>query len=72
MPYSVRFTPEEERLVKSYCAVHGCSISDALRRAILEDIEDEFDIAEAEEAIKKFEANPVMIPWKQVKKDIDL
>lgn len=72
MPVSVRFDSEEEKLVKSYCALHGISMSDAIRRSILEKIEDEFDLAEAEEAIKKFEADPVTVPWEQVKKELHL
>jgi|GEM_PF-1015536 len=72
MPVSVRFDKEEEKLVKSYCALHGISMSDAIRRAILEKIEEEFDIAEAEEAIRKFEADPVTIPWEKVKEDLGL
>ena len=72
MPVSVRFDAEEEKLVKSYCAIHGISMSDAIRRAILEKIEDEFDLAEAEEAIRKFEADPVTIPWERVKEELGL
>lgn len=72
MPVSVRFDPEEEKIVKSYCAIHGISMSEAIRRSILEKIEDEFDLAEAEEAIAKFEANPVTVPWEQVKKELGL
>lgn len=49
MPVSVHFNPEEERIVKSYCALHGISMS---------------------EAIAKFEANPVTVPWEQVKKKL--
>jgi hypothetical protein len=72
MPVSVRFDAEEEKLVKSYCAIHGISMSDAIRRSILEKIEDEFDLAEAEEAIRKFEADPVTIPWERVKEELGL
>lgn len=72
MPVSVRFDPEEEKLVKSYCSVHGISMSDAIRRSILEKIEDEFDLAEAEAALRKFEQDPVTIPWEQVKKELNL
>ena len=72
MPVSVRFDAEEEKLVKSYCAIHGISMSDAIRRAILEKIEDEFDLAEAEEAIRKFEADPVTVPWERVKEELGL
>lgn len=72
MPYSIRLNAEEERLVKSYCTLHGISVSEAFKRTLIEAIEDEFDLAEAEEAIKKYEKNPVTIPWEQVMKDLDV
>ena len=72
MPYSIRLTKEEERLVKSYCALHGISISEAFKRSLLEKIEDEFDLADAEEAIRKYEENPVTIPFDQVMKNLGL
>lgn len=72
MPVSVRLDPEEEKLVKSYCSVHGISMSEALRRSILEKIEDEFDLAEAEAALGKLEQDPVTIPWEEVKAELKL
>ena len=56
---SVRMSEEEERLFRSYCQLHGISISEAFKRALMEKIEDEFDLAEFEIALKEFEENPV-------------
>ena len=56
---SVRMSEEEERLFRSYCQLHGISISEAFKRALMEKIEDEFDLAEFEVALKEFEENPV-------------
>ena len=42
-----------------YCQLHGISISEAFKRALMEKIEDEFDLAEFEVALKEFEENPV-------------
>ena len=35
---SVRLTEEESGLIRSYCAIHGISMSDALKRALIERI----------------------------------
>ena len=56
---SVRFSDEEYELIKSYCAMHGTTLSDALKRSLLEKIEDEFDLAEYEAAKKRYDENPV-------------
>lgn len=41
MKYSIRLNDEEEKIFKSYVKLHGCSLSEALKRALLEKIEDE-------------------------------
>ena len=51
---SVRTNNEENDLFKSYTALHGISLSEALKRALLEKIEDEFDIEVADEAYKEY------------------
>ena len=35
MKYSIRLNDEEEKLFKSYVKLHGCSLSEALKRALL-------------------------------------
>ena len=47
---SVRMNEEESRLFMSYAKLHGLSISEAYKRALLEKIEDEFDAADLIEA----------------------
>lgn len=55
---SVRTNEEETRLFKSYAALHGISMSEAYKKALLEKIEDEFDAAEMSEEVEKFNKNP--------------
>ena len=52
---SVRMNEEESRLFMSYAKLHGLSISEAYKRALLEKIEDEFDAADLNEAAAHFE-----------------
>ena len=42
----------------SYAKLHGLSISEAYKRALLEKIEDEFDAADLIEAAARFEKEP--------------
>ena len=55
---SVRMNEEESRLFMSYATLHGLSISEAYKRALLEKIEDEFDAADLIEAAARFEKEP--------------
>ena len=69
---SVRLTEEESGLIRSYCAIHGISMSDALKRALIERIEDEFDLAEFESAKKRYEEKPVSYSLEEVHKELGL
>lgn len=69
--YSMRLNTEEERLFKSYSKLHGISVSEALKRALIEKIEDEFDAAVAEEAYQEYldsgmESKPISELWKEL------
>ena len=56
MVVSIRMTEEEKALATSYAKIRGMSLSEAIKRAYFEAIEDEYDmkvIAEYEEAKKQ-------------------
>ena len=72
MVVSIRMTKEEKRLAESYAKIHGMSLSEAIKSALFEKIEDEFDIAEAELALKEFEKDPVTYSHEEVVKMFDL
>lgn len=55
MVFSIRLTKEERALADSYAKLHSLSIGEAFKRALFEKIEDEYDIAIAEEAHREFE-----------------
>ena len=72
MTLSIYFNEEDARLLESYCAFHGLSASEAVKQAIIERIEDEYDEAMAEKAIREFEKNPKTIPFEEVKKRLGI
>ena len=51
---TIRLTAEEKETIQAYARLHSTSAADVLRRAALEMIEDEFDLAELRSAM----ANP--------------
>ena len=72
MSFSIRLTPEEKKLAESYAKMHSTTVSEAFRRALFEKIEDEYDIAIADEAYKEYKANPKTYSHEDVKKMLDL
>lgn len=68
---TLTFTPEETSLFNSYAAVKGMSLTEIVRRMLLERIEDEEDLLAYQEARKAFEADgertyPIEEVWKEL------
>lgn len=59
MTISIRLAEEETKLFKSFAALHGITVSELVRQAVLERIEDEYDLQIFDEAMKKHRKNPV-------------
>ena len=72
MSYSIRFTDEERKLADSYAKVHGITLGEALKNALFEKIEDEYDIALYQQAKKEFDKNPKTYTLKEIKEMYDL
>jgi len=72
MSISIRLNDEDAKLVKMYCALHNISISDLFRQAVLEKIEDEYDLNCYEEAMKKFDKDPATYSLEEVEKELGL
>ncbi len=51
MTISLRLNTADSELVKAYAEMNGISVSELLRRSVMERIEDEFDLAEFESEI---------------------
>ena len=58
MAFSIRLTDDEEKLARSYAALLGISMGEAFKQALFEKIEDEYDIAVADAAYKRYLENP--------------
>ncbi len=72
MVVSIRMTEEEKRLADAYAKLNGVSLSEAIKRAYFEKIEDEYDIALAEAAEKEYKKNPKTYTLEEVMKELDL
>ena len=70
MSVSVRLSEEETALFKDYAAMKGISVSEMIRRSVLERIEDEYDIVLAEEAYRDYQENPKTYSHEEAWKEI--
>lgn len=58
MAFSIRLSDEEKHLAESYAKLHSMSVGEAFKRALFEKIEDEYDIAIADEAYREYQKDP--------------
>lgn len=75
MAFSIRLTEEERNLADSYAKLHSLSIGEAFKRALFEKIEDEYDIAVADEAYKEYldsgcKSTPIADFWKELDDEV--
>ena len=72
MTISVRLNNEETELIKAYAKLNNISLSDLIRKAVLEKIEEEFDLETYKKAIKEYEKNPKTYTLEEIKKELDI
>ena len=72
MAISLRLSDEDTMLIKKYAALHNISVSDLFRQAVLEKIEDEYDLKCYERALEQFRSDPVTYSLEDVEKELGL
>ena len=72
MVISIRMTEEEKRLAEAYAKLNGMSLSEAIKRTFFDKIEEEYDIAIADAALREYEKNPKTYSLEELKKELDL
>ena len=75
--FSIRLTDTERALAESYAKLHALSLAEAFKRALFEKIEDEYDIALADEAYEEYlrsgkQARPIEDLWKELDLEDDV
>lgn len=75
MSFSIRLTATEKALAESYAKIHSLSLGEAFKKALFEKIEDEYDIAVAEEAYAEYVNNgckstPVADFWRELDAEV--
>lgn len=65
---TIRLDSAEKNLISDYAAAFGISVSEFMRKAALERIEDELDLKAWEEAKAEFDRDPVTISAAEIAK----
>ena len=72
MTMTLRVSDEDSKLIRDFAKLQGVSVSEFIRRTVLEKIEDEIDIAAYHRAKAEYEANPVTYSHEEVGKMLGL
>lgn len=66
MTISISLNEEDTKLIKAYAEMNNTTISDLIRNAIIEKIEDEYDLKCYEKAIEEYKKNSVTYTHEQI------
>ena len=72
MTISVRLSEKDTELIKAYAELNHISLSDLVRNAVIEKIEDEYDLECYEKAMEEYKKNPKTYTLEEVKKELGL
>ena len=73
MAFSIRLNEDEKCLAESYARLHSLSLGEAFKKALFEKIEDEFDIAVADEAMNEYvSGGKKSRPFSELTKELNL
>ncbi|SDP43896.1 Ribbon-helix-helix protein, copG family [Eubacterium maltosivorans] len=72
MAVSVRLNKEDEALIRNYAQMKNLSVSEAIRQAVMEKIEDEFDLKVYYEAMAEYQENPVTYTLDEVERELEI
>lgn len=72
MTLSLRLSDEDAALIRRYADMNGMTVSELVRRSVIERIEDEFDLKLYEKAMADFKADPVTYTLDEVESELGL
>jgi predicted DNA-binding protein len=72
MNISIRVSSNESKLIRKYAELNGKTVSEVMRQAILEKIEDEFDIFLYESTMEDYKTNSKIYTIAEARKILDI
>ncbi len=72
MTITLRISEDESNAIRDYARLQGISVSEFMRRAAMEKIEDDLDLRTAEAAYADYQANPVTCTMDEIEREFGL
>ena len=72
MSISIRLNEQENEMIKTVAKINNMSVSEFIRKAVVERIEDEIDLQDYQKAMADFKKNPVTYSMEEVAKELGL
>ena len=72
MAVSLRLSEQDEKLFKDYAKNNNMSLSELIRTAVIEKIEDEYDLEVYRQALEEYEKDPVSYSLDEVCKMLEV
>lgn len=72
MTISLRLSEQDALLIKKYAEINGLSISELVRQAVLEKIENEFDVKAYKDAMNQLKEDNTTYSLSEVEKKLGL
>lgn len=72
MAISVRLSDADDKLIKQYAMLHNISVSELFRQAVMERIENEYDLSAYNVAMEEFKKDPVTYSLDEVERELGL
>lgn len=72
MSISIRLNEQENEMIKTFAKINNMSVSEFIRKAVMERIEDEINLQDYQKAMADFKKNPVTYSMEEVAKELGL
>lgn len=72
MTISLRLSDEDTALIKKFAELKKITVSELIRQAVMEQIENEYDLKAYEKAMTEYKANPVTYTLDEVERELGL
>ena len=72
MTISLRLNNEDAALIRKYADMKGISVSELVRRSVLDQIEDEFDLKLYQHGMKAYRDDPTTYTLDEVESELSL
>ena len=72
MTISLRLSDEDSELIKKYASLNRLTVSELVRQAVIEKIEDEYDLTVYKKAMDEYKKNPVTYSLDEVERELGL